>query len=106
MLRELTDLAGVAQLAAEVVGTSGSVLVLHERAQDGLDPAHLPTAGTVLVVVGPEGGLTDSEVSVLTGAGGRATRLGSPVMRASSAGAFAVAACSAVTRWNRDRIGP
>ena len=48
----------------------------------------------VLLVVGPEGGITDHEVEALTGAGARAVRLGSTILRASSAGPAATAKTS------------
>ena len=101
LLHPMADVTGIARAVAQ----AGAALVLHESAERGLDAQGLPAAGTVVIVVGPEGGLTDGEVRELTRAGGALTRLGTPVLRASSAGAFAVAACSTLTRWNRDRIG-
>jgi 16S rRNA (uracil1498-N3)-methyltransferase len=41
------------------------------------------------VVVGPEGGLADEEVEVLTGQGAVAVNLGTLIMRTSTAGAAA-----------------
>ena len=57
---------------AEVVSGGGGVLVLHEHADAAWWQAVLPPAGApveVLVVVGPEGGITDAELSVLVAAG-------------------------------------
>ncbi len=60
----------------------------------------MPPAGRVVVVVGPEGGLTDDEVAVLTDAGALACRLGAEVLRTSTAGVAAVSALLARTaRW-------
>jgi 16S rRNA (uracil1498-N3)-methyltransferase len=54
----------------------------------------------VVVVVGPEGGLTESEVATLAGAGAVPVRLGQEVLRTSTAGLAAVAALLAGTpRW-------
>ncbi len=75
-------------------------LLLHEGSSVPLATVELPVSGDLLLVVGPEGGLTDREVAALTGAGGVAVRLGSSVLRTSTAGAAAVAVVSARTsRW-------
>ena len=55
----------------------------------------------MLVVVGPEGGLTDDEVAALTAAGAVPVRLGPEVLRTSTAGVAAVAALlSRTPRWS------
>jgi 16S rRNA (uracil1498-N3)-methyltransferase len=88
---------------AEVVERATSaavVLVLHESADHALAACDLSSDGDVLLVVGPEGGLTDDELATLTAAGGLAVRLGRTVLRTSTAGAAAVAVVSALTsRW-------
>lgn len=74
--------------------------VLHEAATAPLAAAALPDAGTVLLVVGPEGGLTDEELAALADAGARPVRLGPTVLRTSTAGAMATALVLASTgRW-------
>ena len=90
---------GLAPLAARV-GKSALTLVLHEDATEPLAAVDLPPSGDVLVVVGPEGGITDHELETLTAAGARAVRLGSTILRASSAGPAALAVLSARTRWS------
>jgi 16S rRNA (uracil1498-N3)-methyltransferase len=74
-------------------------LVLHEQARTPLAGMEVPDSGTVAVVVGPEGGLTDGEVLAFRAAGAHAVRLGDEVLRTSTAGAAALAALSARTRW-------
>lgn len=74
-------------------------LVLHEQARRPLAEVPVPASGTVVVVVGPEGGLTDGEVVAFRAAGAHAVRLGAEVLRTSTAGAAALAALSARTRW-------
>lgn len=86
------------ELLARVAGTPA--LVLHEAAAAPLASVPLPAGGDLLLVVGPEGGLTDRELAQLTGAGARSVRLGRSVVRTSTAGAAAVAVVSARTsRW-------
>ncbi len=81
------------------VGTAALTLVLHEDASEPLAGVRLPEHGDVLVVVGPEGGITDREIEALTVAGGRPVRLGRTILRASSAGPAALAVLSAQSRW-------
>jgi 16S rRNA (uracil1498-N3)-methyltransferase len=84
----------------ELVRAADATYVLHESAVDPLALQAFPTQGTVLLIVGPEGGLTDAEVSAFTGAGALAVRMGPSVLRTSTAGAAAAAVVSAATsRW-------
>ena len=82
----------------ELAGRAG--FVLHEAAQDRLSNVELPGTGEIVLVVGPEGGITDEELALLTGAGARAVRLGETVLRTSTAGVAALAVLSArLGRW-------
>jgi 16S rRNA (uracil1498-N3)-methyltransferase len=74
-------------------------VVLHEQATRPLPSVPVPAAGEVLLVVGPEGGLTDEEVEALTAAGALACRIGRTVLRASTAGVAALSVLSAAARW-------
>ncbi len=53
----------------------------------------------MLVVVGPEGGITPEEVVAFESAGAVTVRLGDTVLRSSSAGPAALAVLSAAGRW-------
>ena len=66
-------------------------LVLHEEATTELREVPLPAAGTVLVVVGPEGGIAPEELDRFTAAGALPVRLSDGVLRTSTAGVVAVA---------------
>jgi 16S rRNA (uracil1498-N3)-methyltransferase len=88
--------AGVAGL----VSSAALAVVLHEEATTPLAGVHVPTVGSIVVVVGPEGGLTGEEVATFEKAGAHAVRLGSEVLRTSTAGVAAVAALlSRTSRW-------
>ena len=76
---------------ADVVAAGGAVVVLHEEATTPLATVPLPAQGDVLVVVGPEGGLSAREVEALADAGAVITRLGPHVLRTSTAGPIAAA---------------
>jgi 16S rRNA (uracil1498-N3)-methyltransferase len=96
---EVRDLAGTPDVAALCAGAALPV-VLHEDAARPLAALGVPADGDVVVVVGPEGGLSDAEVDALTGAGGVAAHLGPTVLRTSTAGAAAAAALlSRTSRW-------
>jgi 16S rRNA (uracil1498-N3)-methyltransferase len=96
---EVADLASTDEVVA-LVGAADLAVVLHEDAATPLASVDLPATGQVVVVVGPEGGLTDDEVAVLAAAAGHAVRLGSEVLRTSTAGVAAVSALLARTaRW-------
>ena len=73
--------------------------VLHEEATLPLAGADLPAQGEVLVVVGPEGGISPDELDALREAGAQTVRLGHTVLRSSSAGPAALAVLSAGSRW-------
>ncbi|WP_300008952.1 16S rRNA (uracil(1498)-N(3))-methyltransferase [Pseudonocardia sp.] len=88
-------------LARRITGLAGA-LVLHESATEPLTEVILPTAGDLLLVVGPEGGITGAELDELAAAGARPVRLGAEVLRASTAAAVALGALGALTRrWSR-----
>ena len=82
-----------------LLGDTDLAVVLHERARRPLAELDIPRSGTIAVVVGPEGGLTDGEVVAFRAAGAQAVRLGAEVLRTSTAGAAALAALSMRTRW-------
>ncbi len=100
-LPEVTPMATTAEVVALVEQADLSV-VLHEAAttplSDVASGALGPDVGTIVVVVGPEGGITDEELAAL--GADRAVRLGRPVLRTSTAGVAAVAALlSRTARW-------
>ncbi len=96
---EVAPLATTPEVAA-LVAAADLAVVLHEGATAPITSLPVPVVGRVLVVVGPEGGLTDDEVASLTAAGAHACRLGAEVLRTSTAGVAAVSALLVHTpRW-------
>ena len=86
--------------ACALVGAADLAVVLHEDAVASFASLEVPVSGSVVVVVGPEGGLTDDEVAAFAAAGAHAVRLGDEVLRTSTAGVVAVAALlSRTARW-------
>ncbi len=92
------ELLTTKSLVARVAG-SAAAYVLHEDATESLAGQPLPDHGDLVVIVGPEGGITPDEIAALEAAGARTVRLGDTVLRSSSAGPAALAVLSAANRW-------
>jgi 16S rRNA (uracil1498-N3)-methyltransferase len=86
---------GLVSLLSDATG-----LVLEGSAKSKLADVSLPSQGDIVLVVGPEGGVSDEEIATLTDAGAHAVRLGPSVLRASTAAAVALGALGVLTsRW-------
>lgn len=93
---EPADLAA----AARRVSAAALAIVLDPDAAEPLGAVVLPAEGEIVLVVGPEGGITPAEDEAFRAAGAVAARLGPTVMRASSAGAVATGVLlSRTARW-------
>jgi 16S rRNA (uracil1498-N3)-methyltransferase len=96
----VTGVVSTAQLAAQMADSTAAVLVLHESATVKLTEVPLSQADSLWLVVGPEGGVSDDEIAVLSDAGATAVRLGPTVLRTSTAAAVALGALGVLTaRW-------
>jgi 16S rRNA (uracil1498-N3)-methyltransferase len=99
----VADLVSTKDLESRI-SRAEAAFVLHEDASEPLAGAlAAPPSGRgeLLIVVGPEGGLTEDEIDGFTQAGAHAVRLGPSVLRASTAGCAAAAVVLAATgRWN------
>jgi 16S rRNA (uracil1498-N3)-methyltransferase len=89
---ELTTSRQLARRLADAVP-----VVLHESATDSLSRLELGQPAEVVLVIGPEGGITDAELAAF---GGHPYRLGPSVLRSSTAGTAALAVLQArLGRW-------
>jgi 16S rRNA (uracil1498-N3)-methyltransferase len=96
---EIAPLASTADVLTRASAADLAV-VLHEEATTPLSALDLPADGEIVVVVGPEGGLAPEEVAAFEAAGAVSVKLGSEVLRTSTAGIAAVAALlSRSSRW-------
>ncbi len=99
-LPEVTAPASTGDLAGRVTAASLAVL-LDPAGPVPLSALDLPGSGDILVIVGPEGGISPEETAQLTRAGAVAARLGPTVLRASSAGLVAATiVASRAGRWS------
>jgi len=99
----LPELRGFArgEQVTDLLPAGAGVLILHEAATTPLTAAELPETGTIAVVVGPEGGLTDGELEMFARIpGAQQVLLGREVVRTSTAGPAALAVLNArLGRW-------
>ncbi|WP_419994837.1 16S rRNA (uracil(1498)-N(3))-methyltransferase [Streptomyces boninensis] len=85
---------------AELLAGAAFAAVLHEEASEALARAELPTTGDIVLVVGPEGGVSPEELAAFAAAGAKPCLLGPTVLRTSTAGTAAAAVLLARTgRW-------
>lgn len=99
-LPDVSELASTRDVFARLAAASLGV-VLHESATTPVAGLSVPPVGDVVVVVGPEGGLTDDELTAFAAAGASSYRLGSSVLRTSTAGVAAAAVLLAASgRWS------
>ena len=75
---------------AERIGAAELALVLHESAEKTLSRVNLPDAGEILLIVGPEGGISPDELERFQQAGAVPVRISDGVLRTSTAGAIAI----------------
>jgi len=95
-VREPVALRGLLAL----VGSSALTLVLEAGLSTRLADVDLPDSGDVVLVVGPEGGITPDELDALSAVGARPVRLGPSVLRTSTAAAVTLGALGVRTgRW-------
>ncbi|MGZ4494328.1 MAG: 16S rRNA (uracil(1498)-N(3))-methyltransferase [Nocardioides sp.] len=95
---EVTEMVGTDEVVALLRDASVPV-VLHEAASGPIADLPVPGRGEIVIVVGPEGGISDEELAAFARVGAEPVRLGSSVLRTSTAGVAATAALLARTRW-------
>jgi 16S rRNA (uracil1498-N3)-methyltransferase len=86
-IRQVLDSTELAQVA----GSFDLFLVLDASGAE-LSSLVLPTSGTVAIVVGPEGGISEAELERFSKAGAKVLSLGAGILRTSTAGPALLAA--------------
>ncbi len=95
----VSDLMTTRQVAA-LLTDAALAAVLHEEGSAPLAATPLPPAGDIILIVGPEGGVSPDELTAFAQAGAKPYRLGPSVLRTSTAGTAATALLSGRTgRW-------
>ncbi len=98
-LPEVSAQAGMSAVARRI-RSAALAIVLEPDTPARLADLDLPAAGEIVLVIGPEGGITAAEEHELAAAGAVSARLGPTVLRASSAGVVAAGiVLSRTARW-------
>jgi 16S rRNA (uracil1498-N3)-methyltransferase len=98
-LPEVTGLASTGEVARRVA-SAGVAVLLDPAGPVALSALDFPATGDIVLIVGPEGGVSPAEAAELTQAGAVTARLGATVLRTSSAGLVAAAVvASRCGRW-------
>jgi 16S rRNA (uracil1498-N3)-methyltransferase len=101
---EVTGPLSTAELCGYLSSRPAAVaLLLHESAGLPLAEVSVAQADSLVLMVGPEGGISDAEVAALAAAGAVPVRLGPTVLRTSTAAVVALGALGVLTaRWSVD----
>jgi 16S rRNA (uracil1498-N3)-methyltransferase len=73
-------------------------IVFHESASQKLTDVVKPGAKKVLLIVGPEGGITDEELALFKSAGAQVSLMGRPIFRSAHAGMAALSGVNAALK--------
>lgn len=95
---EVTDIATTSQIC-EAIALSDLAVVFHESADMKLsDCVSSHNVAHLLIIIGPEGGITSTEIAEFKAAGAKVALMGRPILRSAHAGIAAVAAVSALLK--------
>ncbi len=84
----------------ELINNADLALVFHESAQVKLSEIITPQtkAKNVVIVIGPEGGITEEELATFAAAGAHVAGLGRPILRSAHAGLAALSAVNSLLK--------
>lgn len=95
---QVSDVATTAQIC-EAIKLSDLAIAFHESAQGKLsDQVSSHNVQNLLIIIGPEGGLTDDELVAFQAAGAKVALMGRPILRSAHAGIAAISAVSALLK--------
>ena len=97
---EVTDIATTEQIC-EAIKLSDLAIVFHESSDTKLsDCVSSHNVAHLLIIIGPEGGMTSTELEAFKAAGAKVALMGRPILRSAHAGIAAIAAvCALLKVW-------
>ncbi len=98
----IPEVSGVATTEGIVdeIAKADLALVFHESAIQTISTAVTAGAKKIVIIIGPEGGLTDGELETFAAAGAKVVLMGRPILRSAHAGLAALAAVNtALSVW-------
>ena len=87
-----------AKKIADEIPNYDLAIVFHESASQKLTDVVKPGAKKVLLIVGPEGGITDEELALFKAAGAQVALMGRPIFRSAHAGMAALSGVNAALK--------
>jgi 16S rRNA (uracil1498-N3)-methyltransferase len=87
----------VKKIAAEIPNYDLAI-VFHESASQKLTDVVKPGAKKALIIIGPEGGITDEELALFKSAGAQVALMGRPIFRSAHAGMAALSGVNAALK--------
>lgn len=101
VVEEVHETKALASRVSRAIAEGARAFVCHEEAGESLsallssEGGAIAEAGEILIIVGPEGGISPAETDLLVGAGASLVGLGANVLRSSTAGAVCATLLSA-----------
>jgi 16S rRNA (uracil1498-N3)-methyltransferase len=96
----VTDVASTSKII-ELIPENDLVLVFHESAANKLSEIltrKYLESKKVMIIIGPEGGITNEELELFNSAGAKVALMGRPILRSAHAGLAAMSAVNALTK--------
>ena len=97
---DVTDLANTSKVV-ELIPQHDLVLVFHESAKSKVSEILTRKyfdSRSVMIIIGPEGGITDEELELFKSAGAKVALMGRPILRSAHAGLAAMSAVNALIK--------
>jgi 16S rRNA (uracil1498-N3)-methyltransferase len=97
---EVTDVANTAKVV-ELIAQHDLVLVFHESATNKISEIVTRKyfeSRRVMIIIGPEGGITNEEIELFKSAGAKVALMGRPILRSAHAGLAAISAVNALIK--------